>query len=231
MIHRFLAEQFAGPQGVAGRFVVAPLLDWTGAPMMAAAFAALEPAPGEAILDLGFGGGALSRRLVRAGVRVTGVDPSDVALERARRRIGTAATFLQGRGETIPLDDATMDKAASVNTLYFWPALGPVMAELARVLKPGGRLVLGFQTAEAVRAWPGHVHGFRAWEEADICDALAAAGFALLDVRAGHAARVRDYRTLIARKRDEAGSVARKRDDIGSVAIKRDEVGSVARNA
>jgi SAM-dependent methyltransferase len=93
-----------------------------------------------------------------------------------------------------------MDKAASVNALYFWPVLGPVMGELSRVLKPGGRLVLGFQTAEAVRAWPGHVHGFRAWEEAEICTALQRAGFVVVEMQAGHAARVRDYRTLIARK-------------------------------
>ena len=200
MIRRFLAEQFARPQGAAGRFIVAPLLDWVGAPMMEAACAALAPVAGEAILDLGVGGGALSRALARAGVRVTGVDPSEVVLAGARRRVG-AGTFLQGRGEAIPLPDGAMDKAASVNALYFWADLAPVMGELARVLRPGGRLVIGFQTAEAVRAWPGHVHGLRAWEEAEICDALASAGFLVQAVRPGHARRVRDYRTLIARSR------------------------------
>lgn len=220
MIRRFLAEQFARPQGAAGRFLVAPLLDWTGAPMMAAAFRALAPQPGEAILDLGIGGGALSRRLVRAGAVVTGVDPSEVLLAEARRRIGPAATFRPGRGEAIPLADGSMDKAASVNTPYFWSALGPVMAELARVLKPGGRLVLGFQTAESVRAWPGHVHGFHAWTEAEIVAALGTAGLPVEDIRPGHAARVREYRTLIARKRDDGETAARKRDDGETVARK-----------
>jgi SAM-dependent methyltransferase len=198
MIRRFLATQFARPQGAAGRFLVSPLLDWTGKPMMGAAFDALDPRAGEAILDLGVGGGALSRRLAGAGVVVTGVDPSDVVVARARRRIGGEARFLQGRGEEIPLPDRCVDKAASVNTVYFWPALAPVMAELARVLRPGGRLVLGFQTAAAVRAWPGHVHGFRAWEDAAIAQAVEAAGFAIREIRPGHSARVGDYRTLIA---------------------------------
>jgi SAM-dependent methyltransferase len=199
MFRRFLAEQFARPRGAAGRFLVAPLLDWIGAPMMDAAFAALEPQPGERILDLGVGGGALSRRLARVGVRVTGVDPSEVVLEGARRRIGERGTFLTGRGEAIPLADASMDKAASVNALYFWTDLASVFAELARVLKPGGLLVLGFQTAESVRAWPGHVHGLKAWDEAEIGAALGAAGFVILSVRPGQSVRVGDFRTLVAR--------------------------------
>jgi SAM-dependent methyltransferase len=199
MIRRFLATQFARPHGAAGRFLLGPLLDWIGAPMMAAAFRALDPGPGERILDLGIGGGALSRRLVRAGAEVTGVDPSPVLLDRARRRM-PGVTFLVGHGAAIPLPDAAMDKAASINTLYFWADPAAVMAELARVLRPGGRLVLGFQTAEAVRAWPGHVHGFHAWDEAAIVAAAEAAGFQISGVQAGHDPRVRDYRTLVARR-------------------------------
>lgn len=199
MLDRFLASQFARPHGAAGRFLLGPLLDWIGAPMMAAAFRALETRPGEAVLDLGIGGGALSRRLVRAGAAVTGVDPSPVLLDRARRRM-PGALFLEGHGAAIPLPDAAMDKAASVNTLYFWADPGAVMAELARVLRPGGRLVLGFQTAEAVRAWPGHVHGFHAWDEAAIATAAEAAEFRILAVHAGRDPRVRDYRTLVARR-------------------------------
>jgi arsenite methyltransferase len=197
VIRRFLAGQFARPHGAAGRFLLGPLLDWIGAPMMRAAFAALEPKPGEAILDLGIGGAALSRRLVRAGAAVTGVDPSAVLLDRARRRM-PEARFLPGQGAAIPLADAAMDKAASVNTLYFWADPEAVMAELARVLRPGGRMVLGFQTADAVRAWPGHVHGFHAWDEAAVVAAVEQAGFRIVAVRAGSDRRVRDYRTLIA---------------------------------
>lgn len=165
--------------------------------MMADALAALEPAPGEAVLDLGLGGGWLSARLLAHGCEVVGVDPSAAVLRRARARM-PAGRFLRGRAEALPLPDASLDKAASVNALYFWPDLGAPTAELARVLKPGGRLVLGFQTADSVRAWPGHVHGFTAWETAEVTRALSAGGFRMVETRPGRNWRVRDYLTLVA---------------------------------
>jgi SAM-dependent methyltransferase len=165
--------------------------------MMADALAALEPVPGETVLDLGVGGGWLSARLLARGCALVGVDPSAEVVARTRRRL-PAGRFLEGRAEALPLADAALDGAASVNTIYFWPVLEPPVAELARVLKPGGRLVLGFQTAEAVRAWPGHVHGFTAWETADVEAALDAGGFRVVAVQAGRNWRVRDYCTLVA---------------------------------
>lgn len=197
MLSRFLARQFARPSGPAGRLLVAPLLDAIGRPMMAHALAALEPEAGEAVLDLGVGGGWLSAQLLARGCRVTGIDPSLEVLARMRRRL-PAARFMAGRAEALPIDDSSLDKAASVNSLYFWADLETPIGELARVLKPGGRLVLGFQTAEAVRAWPGHVHGFTAWETGAIRAALEAGGFRRIDERAGHDWRVRDYVTLVA---------------------------------
>ncbi|MFN3370490.1 MAG: class I SAM-dependent methyltransferase, partial [Sphingomonadaceae bacterium] len=109
-----------------------------------------------------------------------------------------AARVMVGQAEALPLDDASLDKAASVNSLYFWADLETPIGELARVLKPGGRLVLGFQTADAVRAWPGHVNGFAAWETGAIRAAVEAGGFRRIDETAAHDWRVRDYVTLVA---------------------------------
>jgi len=171
--------------------------------MMVDAFAALAVVPGDRLLDLGFGGGLLSELALHAGARVTGVDRSAAMVARANRRFASAvaagqARFLEGPAQALPLPDSAIDCVASINTLYFWPDLEAVARELWRVLVPGGRLVLGWQTAKSVRAWPGHVHGFRAWDDADIEAAATVAGFAIASIAPGHHRMVGDYRTLVA---------------------------------
>jgi len=204
-LDRLLARQFSRPQGPIGRLFLGPLLNRIGARMMREAFDALDVRAGETVLDLGFGGGALADRLLASDAAVVGVDRSAAMVQRACRRHASAvaagrARFLQGSAQALPLADASLDKAASVNALYFWPDLAAVMRELARVLKPGGRLVLGFQTEDAVRSWPGHVHGFFAWPDACVEKAVEDAGMPIASVRHGFDPRVRDFRTLVARK-------------------------------
>jgi SAM-dependent methyltransferase len=208
MFERFLAGQFARPHGIAGRLLLGSLLERIGAPMMEAAFAALDASPGDRVLDLGFGGGALTRRLLAVGAIVEGVDRSAVMVARACRRHAAAvaqgkARFQVGSADKIPLADGAIDRAASVNTLYFWPDLAPVLLELRRVLRPGGRLVLCYQEAASVRAWPGHVHGFTAHDDGTADAALSAAGFRAEAESRGQHARVGHWRCLAATRIDQ----------------------------
>ena len=69
MIQRWIAHQFAAPSGLLGRMLVGPWLDRIGAPLGQLAIELLDPQRGEALLDVGFGGGALLARLGRGAVR------------------------------------------------------------------------------------------------------------------------------------------------------------------
>jgi arsenite methyltransferase len=139
------------------------------------------------VLEVGFGGGGLLRSLL-LGTRgeVFGADLSEMLIARARTRF--ARDVRRGRlhlyhaaADHLPLPPATVTRAVSVNSLYFWPDPAAALAELARVVKPGGRLALAFEPAAELRKWPGHRYGFRLYEVAEVKALMEAAGFAGID--------------------------------------------------
>ena len=101
---------------------------------------------GVRLLDAGCGDGALVCEAAARGAEVTGIDPDEAMLITARTRAanaGVRATFLEGRAERLPFPDASFDMVVSITVLCFVPDAGSVLREMARVLRPGGRLVLG----------------------------------------------------------------------------------------
>jgi len=109
----------------------------------------LKPAAGETVLDLGSGGGLdafVAAREVGPEGRVIGVDMTPSMLERARqaaREAGFAnVEFREGRLEQLPVDDASVDAVTSNCVINLVPDKSLVFREVARVLRPGGRLVV-----------------------------------------------------------------------------------------
>ncbi len=104
---------------------------------------------GETVLDLGSGAGIdafLATREVGPSGRVIGVDMTPEMIARARTnavRIGaTNVEFREGRLEALPVDNASVDAVTSNCVINLVPDKARVFAEIARVLKPGGRLVI-----------------------------------------------------------------------------------------
>lgn len=112
----------------------------------------LDVRPGDRVLEIGFGPGigieCVSHRLAGQG-RIVGIDPSDVMMEMARARnaelIGKGVvTLVRGTVDRIPYEDGFFDKAYAMNSYQLWPDNTAGLAEIRRVLKPGGRLLLSF---------------------------------------------------------------------------------------
>jgi SAM-dependent methyltransferase len=109
----------------------------------------LDLQPGETVLDLGSGPGLdcfLAAERVGATGRVIGVDMTPAMLERARvnaTKGGYAnVEFREGRLESLPLGDASVDAITSNCVINLVPDKAAVFRQVARVLKPGGRLVI-----------------------------------------------------------------------------------------
>jgi SAM-dependent methyltransferase len=120
-------------------------LDRQVEPLGLRAMAALAPAPGERILDIGCGAGQTSLKLaqaVGAGGEVLGVDISEPLLAVARRRIaGTPGIeVLQADAQTFAFAPAAFDAAFSRFGVMFFADPAAAFANILRALKPGGRL-------------------------------------------------------------------------------------------
>jgi ubiquinone/menaquinone biosynthesis C-methylase UbiE len=114
--------------------------------------------PGQTLADLACGSGGPGLWVARAtGARLIGVDYSSVAIQQARQRaaafgLGDRADFLVGEITSIPLPDASLDAAMSVDAFQFFPDQPAALREIARILRPGAYLVLTTWDASHPRA-------------------------------------------------------------------------------
>jgi 2-polyprenyl-6-hydroxyphenyl methylase/3-demethylubiquinone-9 3-methyltransferase len=99
---------------------------------------------GKSVLDLGCGGGFMAEAMARRGAQVTGIDPSPKAIAAARAHAeasGLTIAYDLGSGENLPHADQSFDIVVCVDVFEHIDALDPVIAEIARVLRPGGLLL------------------------------------------------------------------------------------------
>jgi 2-polyprenyl-6-hydroxyphenyl methylase/3-demethylubiquinone-9 3-methyltransferase len=96
---------------------------------------------GRAVLDLGCAGGFMAEALDARGARVTGIDPAAAAVAAAKAHAAQAGREIRydvGVGEALPYDDGAFDAVVCVDVLEHVSDLSRVLAEVARVLRPGG---------------------------------------------------------------------------------------------
>ncbi len=104
------------------------------------------PLAGLDLLDVGCGDGTYAITAVKAGARVSAVDASAEAIDAAGRRASGAGLVLDlrvGDASRLPYPDATFDLVLAVTVLCFIPDTAGAVREMARVLRPAGRLILG----------------------------------------------------------------------------------------
>ena len=173
---------------------------------------------GETVLDLGSGGGAdvlISARRVGPAGKAIGLDMTDEMLELARRNAAEAGVenvkFAKGYIEDMPLPDASVDVVISNCVINLSADKRQVMREVARVLKPGGRLAVSDIIAdpdmdEATRAdmrqWTGCIAG--ALTRQDFEDALAEAGLTDVEIRETHRVHEHASSAIVRARKPEA---------------------------
>jgi demethylmenaquinone methyltransferase / 2-methoxy-6-polyprenyl-1,4-benzoquinol methylase len=121
---------------------------------------AVDPQPGQRVLDVACGTGLVTRAVAARGATVLGLDQSEAMLARARARSADGVTFVQGEAERLPFRDGEFDALSFTYLLRYVDDPAATLGELARVVKPGGRigmLEFGVPSSPVLRAgWRVH---------------------------------------------------------------------------
>ena len=176
-----MAQHLGKPEGEIGRALADSMAErnWS---VYEAAFERLGVRSGERIFEVGFGNGKVVPRLMRlaSAIAYTGIDYSQamVAEAKASNKSQIEGGSVESRHasvEAIPFADDSFDHALTINTIYFWPEPVRGLAEIRRVLRPGGNLLLVAGTPEQMSAFTQH--GFRLYADAQLRELFVKAGF------------------------------------------------------
>jgi ubiquinone/menaquinone biosynthesis C-methylase UbiE len=190
-----LDGQYGHPRGIVGRMLGEqmvrqhmPETTWT--------ISLLDLKPEDQILELGFGAGR-AIELVAAQApngHVSGIDLSQEMVRAASRRNAKAikagqVALCHGDLSTLPFADNQFDKVFSIQTLYFWPDLPRALAEIFRVLKPGGMLVVTLSTGKIDTAEATGLEHYQQILEEQMIPGMKQLGVTLAYIKQGLASR------------------------------------------
>lgn len=190
-----LAGQHGHPTGMIGRMLGermvrqhVPETTWT--------IELLDLKPEDHVLELGFGAGR-AIELVAARVsngRIAGVDISQEMVRSASRRNARAIKAGQvslrlGDLVALPYPDSQFDKIFTIQTFYFWSDISQALAEVFRVLKPGGDLVVTLSTGTIDTAEATGLEQYQRILEEQVIPAMGQLGFTQASIQQGPASR------------------------------------------
>jgi SAM-dependent methyltransferase len=184
----FIAKHARRPHGVIG-LIVAEIMSRETRRDNLTAIEILNIRNGEHIVDIGTGHGRALKDICRVSpsVSATGIDDSSKMLAIAARKnarlvASDRVSLVNSSSDALPCDNESFDGAMAVNTIYFWSDPRQHFREILRVLRPGGRFVIGFHSGgdPAFEAqFPTNLYRFRT--EDDVTGLLEDSGFGTLD--------------------------------------------------
>jgi ubiquinone/menaquinone biosynthesis C-methylase UbiE len=176
---RQLAGQLRCPNGNSG-LKVGEMMNFTNGNMIARTIAGLKLSDGDNVLEIGPGNGLHVKDIINNSKNIiyTGIDISSTMVEEAQKlNAGSAnVSFQITDSGTIPFKTKQFDKIFTTNTIYFWKDPQVYAGEIARVMKPGGILSIGFIPKSTMQHIPFAKYGFVLYDIEMVSDLMKAAG-------------------------------------------------------
>ncbi len=145
--------------------------------------------PGDEVMEIGMGNGHFVKNIldVNDSITYTGYDFSPDMIFEAKLRnekyiTEGRASFILGDVATMPFRDNSFNKILTINTIYFWYDPEKVLAEICRILKPGGKTYIAIRPRSSMQLYPFVKYGFNMFSKEELSDLLSANNFAVLEV-------------------------------------------------
>lgn len=174
--------QCARPEGLFGRAML-QFMNLCHAPLNILWLSLINFRKDMKILDIGCGGGATIRRLIKYSPEgeVYGIDISEESVKKAKevngKLLGKQVFVETGTAEHLQFCDKTFDIVTAVETVYFWPNIENCFKEVKRVLKPNGQFVIILEIADNASRWQKLVNGMNVYTLSQLKAILEKAGF------------------------------------------------------
>lgn len=187
-----LNRQYPCPQGIIG-YIAGELMVHQHAEETAWTIAIADVQPADSVLEIGFGAGKAIALLAEKTFHgaVAGIDRSATMVKHATARNLWAVragrvTLQQGDAAHLPFGEQQFDKVMGIHTFYFWSEPTVILAEIFRVLKPGGICIITFTTGKAEETGLG---GYQTIIEEQILPGMRNIGFTKASIEYGPIAR------------------------------------------
>lgn len=180
-----LARQLRCPEGEEG-IKVGEMMNFTNSNIILKTIESLSLGNGDMVLEIGPGNGSHVKDIIKAGSAVDyhGIDISETMVHEARK-INSGlrnVSFSISDSQRIPFGDSLFDKILTTNTIYFWKKPTAYINEIARVLKSGGLLSIGFIPKSTMEKIPFAKFGFTMYDPQMVTKLLEDTGFIIQDI-------------------------------------------------
>lgn len=175
------------PEGLGGKIMVTTMNMGGHAALAKWGLSHLQLGDNLSILEIGCGGGANVAELLKRcpNGKVTGVDYSEVSVEKSRKVNARAiqagrCNIQQENVRELSFSDNTFDLATAFETIYFWPELTVSFAQVRRVLRKGGKFFICNESDgdnPADEKWEKMIQGMKIYREDELVHCLKEAGF------------------------------------------------------
>ena len=178
---KVIAQQLRKPEGHLAR-EVATFMSKGNSNLYRNVLKHLQPEENHSILEVGMANGNFAGEIISKGRNLSycGVDYSQDMVDAAKDLNMSEIhkenmTFIKGNAESLPLESDSYDHVISINTIYFFKDPVKTLKGFKRVMKSGGKLLLGLRPEHEMRTYPMAKYNFKMYSKEQIDDLLKAA--------------------------------------------------------